>query len=68
MKRAEIEGQMPRIRRNPALLQGIADGQRRLHPDRPRLTRIYVVQEIKTLKRGKVVSTMRQNRVVWDVK
>lgn len=68
MKRAEIEGQMPRIRRDPPLLQGIADGQRRLHPDRPRLTRIYVVQEIKTLKRGKVVSTMRQNRVVWDVK
>ncbi len=68
MKRAEIEGQMSRIVRDPSLLQGIADGQRRLHPGQPRLTRIYVVQEIKKLKSGKVVSTMRQNRVVWDVR
>ncbi|MFA1544091.1 hypothetical protein [Actinomadura monticuli] len=68
MKRAEIEGQMPRIVRDPSLLQGIADGQRRLHPSEPRLTRIYVVQEIKKLKHGKVVSTFKQNRVVWDVR
>ncbi|MFG2090733.1 MULTISPECIES: hypothetical protein [unclassified Spirillospora] len=68
MKRAEIEGQMSRIVRDPSLLQGIAEGQHRLHPGGPELTRIYVVQEIKTLKHGKVVSTMRQNRVVWDVR
>jgi hypothetical protein len=68
MKRAEIEGQMDRIVHDPAMLQGIAEGQHRLHPDWPRLTRIYVVQEIKKLKHGKVVSTMRQNRVVWDVR
>ena len=68
MKRAEIEGQMPRIVRDPSLLQGIADGQRRLHPDEPRLTRIYVVREIKKLEHGRVVSTTRQNRVVWDVR
>lgn len=68
MKRAEIEGQMSRIVRDPSLLQGIADGQRRLHPDEPRLTRVYVVQEIKKLEHGKVVSTTRKNRVVWDVR
>ncbi|WUI03729.1 hypothetical protein OHR68_18595 [Spirillospora sp. NBC_00431] len=68
MKRAEIEGQMSRIVRDPSLLQGIADGQRRLHPGDPRLTRVYVVQEIKTLKRGKVVSVTKRDRVVWDVR
>ncbi|MEU8345581.1 hypothetical protein SAMN05443665_101662 [Actinomadura meyerae] len=68
MKRAEIEGQMPRIVRDPSLLQGIADAQRRLHPEQPRFTRIYVVREIRKLEHGKVVSTSRQNRVVWDVR
>lgn len=68
MKRAEIEGQMDRIVHHPALLQGIAEGQRRLHPHDPRLTRIYVVEEIKRLEHGKVVSTRRVNRVVWDVR
>jgi hypothetical protein len=68
MKRAEIEGQMDRIVHDPSMLQGIAEGQHRLHPDWPRLTRIYVVQETRTLKHGKVVSTVRRNRVVWDVR
>ncbi|TDD86339.1 hypothetical protein E1293_09685 [Actinomadura darangshiensis] len=68
MKRAEIEGQMDRIVRDPSMLQGVADGQRRLHPGGPRLTRIYVVQEIKKLRHGKVVSTLKQNRVVWNVR
>lgn len=68
MKRAEIEGQMGRIVRDPSLLQGIADGQHRLHPGDPRLTRIYVVEEIKRLEHGKVASTRRVNRVVWDVR
>ncbi|QXJ20106.1 hypothetical protein AGRA3207_000757 [Actinomadura graeca] len=68
MKRAEIEGQMTRLARDPSLLQGIADGQRSLHPGRPRLTRIYIVKQVQTLKHGKVVSTTRTNRVVWDVR
>jgi hypothetical protein len=68
MKRAEIEGQMDRIVHRPSLLQGIAEGQHRLHPGGPRLTRIYVVEEIKRLEHGKVVSTRRVDRVVWDVR
>ncbi|MDL4777300.1 MULTISPECIES: hypothetical protein [Thermomonosporaceae] len=68
MKRAEIEGQMDRLTRDPSLLQGIADGQRRLHPDQPRLTRIYIVKQVRTLKHGKVVASTQQNRVVWNVR
>lgn len=68
MKRAEIEGQMSRLVRDPSLLQGIAEGRHRLHPEMPRLTRIYIVQQVKTLKHGKVVSTVQSNRVTWDVR
>lgn len=68
MKRAEIEGQMTRIVRDPSLLQGIADAQRRLHPDRPALTRIYLVHQVKTLRDGKVVATSVRNRAVWAVR
>ncbi|MBT2214035.1 MULTISPECIES: hypothetical protein [Actinomadura] len=68
MKRAEIEGQMTRLGRDPSLLQGIAEGQHRLHPKEPRLTRIYIVKQVQTLKHGKVVSTTRANAVVWGVR
>ncbi|MFC6936097.1 hypothetical protein ACFQHO_41290 [Actinomadura yumaensis] len=68
MKRAEIEGQMDRLVRDPSLLQGIADGQRRLHPGKPRLTKIYIVKQVQTLKHGKVVKTVLQTRVTWNVR
>ncbi|WP_433324011.1 hypothetical protein [Spirillospora sp. CA-294931] len=68
MKRAEIEGQMTRLARDPSLLQGIADAQRRLHPGRPRLTKIYIVKQVRTLKHGKVVKTTHENRVTWVVR
>ncbi|GLW67027.1 hypothetical protein Arub01_52700 [Actinomadura rubrobrunea] len=68
MKRAEIEGQMTRIVRDPSLLQGIADAQRRLHPERPALTRIYLVHQVKRLRNGKIVSTTVRNRAVWTVR
>ncbi|MQY09759.1 hypothetical protein [Actinomadura macrotermitis] len=68
MKRAEVEGQMGRFVRDPSLLQGIADAQRRLRPDAPRLTRIYVVSQVKTLEHGRVVAVRTSNRVSWDVR
>ncbi|WP_131742505.1 hypothetical protein [Actinomadura roseirufa] len=68
MKRGEIEGQMSRFIRDPSLLQGIAAGQHRLHPAEPRLTRIYIVKQVKTLRHGKPVSVTQSNRVVWDVR
>lgn len=40
--RAEVEGQLAEIRRDPAWLQGIAEAQRRLHPDQPRFTHLYL--------------------------
>ncbi|HEX2312231.1 MAG TPA: hypothetical protein VHJ17_00730 [Thermomonospora sp.] len=68
LKRAEVEGQMDRLIRDPSLLQGIADAQRRLHPGRPRLTKIYIVKSIRTLHKGKVVSTRQFTRVTWTVR
>jgi hypothetical protein len=68
MKRAEVEGQMTRLARDPSLLRGIADAQRRLRPGSPKLTRIYIVKQVKTLSHGRVVAQRTTNHVVWDVR
>lgn len=68
LKRAEVEGQAERFRRDPALLQGVADAQRRLRPGGPRYARIYLVREIKTLRSGRVVSSRREDRASWSVR
>lgn len=68
LKRAEVEGQVDLFARDPSLLQGIADAQRRLHPDRPAYTKIYVVKQIRTLRKGRVVSTSTMIRVSWEVR
>jgi hypothetical protein len=68
LKRAEIEGQLTRLVADPSLLQGIADGYRRLHPDEPALTKVYLVHQVRTLRGGKVASTTQRNRAVWEVR
>lgn len=68
LKRAEVEGQAERFRRDPSLLQGLARAQRKLRPHEAAYTRIYVVKEIKTLRGGRVVSARREDRAVWNVR
>jgi hypothetical protein len=68
LKRAEIEGQLGRFTRDPSLLQGIADARRRLHPGLPAYTRIYVIEQIRTLRRGRVAATTTLTLVTWDVR
>ncbi|MBW8486517.1 hypothetical protein [Actinomadura parmotrematis] len=68
LKRAEVEGQMSRFVHDPSLLQGIADAQRRLRPGAPRLTRVYVVSQVKTLEHGRVTSVATTDRVSWTVR
>ena len=50
--RAEIEYQLDRILDDPSLLQGIADAQQALHPDRPQYTKLYVMRDIYQLVDG----------------
>jgi hypothetical protein len=68
LKRAEVEGQLGRFLRDPSLLQGVADAQRRLHPGQPAYTRIHLVQRVQTLRRGRVVATATHDRVTWTVR
>lgn len=68
LKRAEVEGQMGRFIRDPSLLQGIADAQRRRHPDQPGYRRLYVVMEVTKLDHGRPAGTYRQIRVTWNVR
>jgi hypothetical protein len=68
LKRAEVEGQISRLVHDPALLQGIADAQRRLHPGASPYTRIYLVKQIKTLRDGRVRSTRMLTLATWTVR
>jgi len=68
LKRAEVEGQINRFVHDPALLQDIAEAQRRLHPGGPRYARIYLVKQIKTLRDGRVVATRMITLATWTVR
>jgi hypothetical protein len=46
LRRAELEGQLPRFRRDPSLLGALADAYASRHPDRPPLV------EVRLVKRG----------------
>jgi hypothetical protein len=50
--RAEIEGQLPRIVADPALLQDVAVAWHRLHPDRPQYTHLWLKQTVYPLHGG----------------
>jgi hypothetical protein len=50
MRRAEVEGQIGRYRTNPSLLGDLAATYARLHPDGPRLTRLYLINRSVRLK------------------
>jgi hypothetical protein len=50
IKRADVEIQLPAIRRDPSLLRTIAVAQRRLHPDQPQYVRLYVVDTVTPLR------------------
>jgi hypothetical protein len=43
VRRAEVEGQLDRFRREPAVLAGLADAYRTHNPSAPKVTRVAVV-------------------------
>lgn len=43
LRRAELEGQLPRFRRDPDLLGALAEAWHSRHPDRPALVEVRVV-------------------------
>lgn len=65
--RAEVEGQLPRLVADPALLQSIAVAAARRHPGWPRYTRLRLRQEVSDLHGGEVVSTHTERLADWTV-
>ncbi|MCI0686054.1 MAG: hypothetical protein L0Y54_02275 [Sporichthyaceae bacterium] len=66
--RAEIEGQLPQIERDPSLLQGIAVAQRRRHPDQPQYRTLYLMVEITQLQDRRPAGQSVDQLAVWEVR
>ena len=66
--RAELEGQLSRIVRDPSLLQSVAAAQRRLHPDQPQYRRLYLRETVTTLRDGRAAGVRVETRATWDVR
>lgn len=62
LRRAEVEGQLPRFRRDPALLRHLAAAYREANPDGVDVVELRVVNDISRLTDGRVTS--RETRVV----
>lgn len=66
--RAEIEGQLDAFRRDPSRLQGIAEAHRRLHPEEPRYTALYLRIRHTRLRDGVAVGDEVENVTEWVVR
>ena len=66
--RAEIEGQLDVIRRDPSRLQAVADAQHRLHPSEPRWIRLYLRIRHVRLRDGVAVSETTEDVTSWVVR
>jgi hypothetical protein len=65
--RAELEGQFDRIIAEPCRLQELADAWARLHPDRPRLTRLTLGQDVVQLHHARPAGHRTEVLAQWTV-
>ncbi|NRQ39449.1 hypothetical protein HII36_47635 [Nonomuraea sp. NN258] len=68
VRRAEVEGQLGRYVREPALMQHMADTHARLRPQDPRLTRLRLVTRVIKLKDRRPDRTYDVERVSWTAR
>ncbi|WP_343950855.1 hypothetical protein [Nonomuraea longicatena] len=68
IRRAELEGQLTRYVGDPSLLQELAKAYSRLQPQAPRLTKLYVITKVISLKDRRPASTRDVVRVSWSVR
>ena len=67
--RAEIEARSGEIVANPALLQSVADGWARKHPDEPKYLKLELIRDTTTLVEGKVSGPPTSKVLaVWQVR
>lgn len=65
--RAELEGQLDQLIADPSRLQELAVAWRRLHPDRPALTRLILGQDVVELRDRREHRRRADVFVTWDV-
>ena len=66
--RAEVEGQMTRIRANPALLRDLAQSYHRIHPKEPPLEQLWLRDRITEFHQGRKVGERIDPMVGWPDK
>lgn len=65
--RAEIEGQLPRLIADPALLEDVAVAWHRLHPNEPRYTHLWLKQAVYPLRGGRPQPSHTDTLAQWTV-
>jgi hypothetical protein len=66
--RAEIEGELGKIQKDPSLLQGIAEAQRRRHPEEPQFTKLYLMVDVTELRDGVAHRRRTETIATWRVR
>jgi hypothetical protein len=67
--RAEIEARTGEIVKNPSLLQQVADGWARKHPDQPKYVKLELIRDTTQLVNGRVEGPpTSQVLATWEVK
>jgi hypothetical protein len=63
LRRAEIEGQLGRFRRDPSRLQAVAQAYEARHPDAPRLLLVEVLQRRYRLEDGQPTGRVTEHQI-----
>lgn len=67
--RAEIEARAGEIVKDPSLLQQVADGWARKHPDKPKYVKLELIRDTTQLVKGRVVGPPTpQVLATWEVR
>jgi hypothetical protein len=65
--RAEVEGQLPAIQRDPRLLKDLIEPYPRLHPGAPALAQVWLRERVTVLKNGRANGEYVETLVGWPV-
>ena len=63
--RAEVEGQIPAMQRDPRLLGELATAYHRLHPDRAPLLQLWLRQQVTLLHEGRSAGRRVDDLAAW---
>jgi hypothetical protein len=65
LRRAEVEGRVDWLLRDPDRLELLAEAFENMDPDGPELTKLYLVEEVHQLEGGRPVDSSEETLAVW---